>query len=79
MTRCHITNRQTNLRYPIHGLDRLKAHYDCPFGTIVSEWDTRNRKRKWKVTVPNETCATAVMPYTNEIRQLAPGSHEIRF
>ncbi len=65
--------------HPIQGLDRLKAHYDCPFGTIVSEWDTRNGKRKWKITVPRETRATAVLPYTNEVRQLAAGSHEIRF
>jgi len=61
--------------HPISGLDWVRAHYDCPHGKIVSNWQFSQGKFEWNVAVPQGTSATAVLPFTRQSQVLKPGEH----
>ncbi len=44
------------------GLDRIKASYDSPYGTISSAWEIRDGRLEWDIEVPANTTATVRVP-----------------
>ena len=42
-----------------------KAHHDCPYGRIVSQWKTENGQLTMNVTIPANTTATVYVPATD--------------
>ena len=47
---------------PVGDLTWVKAHYDGPYGRIVSEWRKENGAFQWDVTVPPNSTATIYVP-----------------
>ena len=52
-------------------LSRVKAHFDSPYGRIVSDGKIEGNQLTMDVTIPANTTATVVVPGKNG------GSHEI--
>lgn len=63
--------------HPVDGLDWVRAHHDCAFGRIASEWKLSEGSFDWKILVPPGTRATACLPYTQQIRGFEPGEYRI--
>ena len=40
----------------------VKAHYDCPYGRIVSNWKREKSRLKMEVTIPANTTAEVFVP-----------------
>jgi alpha-L-rhamnosidase len=60
----------------IGDLKWVKAHYDSPYGRIVSEWESRRDTFTWKITVPPNTSATVYVPTTN-VASVKEGGHPL--
>jgi len=56
--------------HPMPGLDHVHAHYDCPYGRILSEWRTHGDRFVWSVEVPGGTAAHIVLPRSGATRRL---------
>ena len=56
------------------GLGWVKASYDCPYGTIRSEWKKQDGGVEWNITVPPNTSAMAKFP-DGTTKQLESGRH----
>ena len=54
----------------------VKAHYDSPYGRIVSEWESRRGTFTWKITVPPNTSATVYVP-TSNVASVKEGGHPL--
>jgi len=52
----------------------VKAHYDSPYGRILSHWRKENGKFILNVTVPANSTATVVLP-DGSSHQVDPGAH----
>jgi alpha-L-rhamnosidase len=61
--------------YPIPGLEWACAKYNSPHGQIVSDWLLTNRVFEWKVTIPQNSNATATLPFSGSVKKLGPGTH----
>ena len=61
--------------HPIPGLAWVRARHASPQGRIISEWRCENQHFEWNVTIPQESAATATMPYSQRVRELGPGSN----
>ncbi|AWW30564.1 alpha-rhamnosidase [Echinicola strongylocentroti] len=48
----------------VEGLDRVKASFDSPYGTIGSHWERKGDQVIWKVQVPVNTTARVMLPPT---------------
>jgi len=55
----------------------VKAHYDSPYGRIVSHWRRDGRTVTMDVTVPGNTTATVVTP-DGESHDAGPGRHQFK-
>ena len=55
----------------------VKAHYDSPYGRIVSHWKRSGRKVTMDVTVPANSTATVVTP-DGKRHQAGPGKHQFK-
>ena len=62
---------------PISGLKWVKAYHDSPPGRIVSHWEIKNDRFEWTVTVPANTRATAMLPFSGRSRLLQPGRYDL--
>jgi alpha-L-rhamnosidase len=63
--------------HPIPGLSFVRVHHDSPRGRIVSDWRMEKGRFMWSVAVPPNATATAILPYTREVRTLASGTHQL--
>lgn len=54
----------------------VRAHYDSPYGRIVSEWKSEGGAFTWKITVPPNTTATVHVP-TNDTGAVMEGGHPL--
>jgi alpha-L-rhamnosidase len=63
--------------HPITGLEWVCAKYNSPHGQIVSDWRFTNNVLEWKVTIPQNSNATASLPFSGSVKKLGPGSHEL--
>ena len=55
----------------VGGLTWVKAHFDSPYGRIVSDWKIEDNQLTMDVTVPANTSATIMVPGKNG------GTHEV--
>jgi hypothetical protein len=55
----------------------VKAHYDSPYGRIVSHWKRSGRNVTMDVAVPANTTATIVTP-DGKRHQAGPGKHQFK-
>jgi alpha-L-rhamnosidase len=55
----------------VGGLTWVKAHFDSPYGRIVSDWKIEDNQLTMDVTVPANTSATIIVPGKNG------GTHEV--
>ena len=53
----------------------VKAHYDSPYGRIVSHWRRNGREITMDVVVPANTTATIFVPGGGR-HEVAPGKHQ---
>jgi alpha-L-rhamnosidase len=63
--------------HPTPGLSCVRAHYDCPYGRIVSSWRFGEGTFEWNVGVPEGTQATIILPFSDRTQRLEPGTYEI--
>lgn len=55
----------------------VKAHHDCLYGRIVSNWNLDERETLvWKITIPPNTMATVVLPTVDE-RAITEGGRPV--
>jgi alpha-L-rhamnosidase len=54
------------------------AHYDCPYGKIVSNWKLTGNILHLETTIPSNTTATIILPYKNheESKEVGPGHYQ---
>jgi alpha-L-rhamnosidase len=60
------------------GLDSLSAEHECPFGKIVSGWQTKNGRLIYTATIPPNTTAELLLDVHGHMRKigsLKPGTH----
>jgi alpha-L-rhamnosidase len=65
-----IRQRDTSIAYkhieikpePVIGVDKGKASFESPYGTIYSEWDHQYSWRVFSITIPANTTATIYLP-----------------
>lgn len=55
-------------------LSWVKAHYDSPYGRIISHWKREGRKVTMDVAVPGNTTATVITPDGRQ-HEAGPGKH----
>jgi alpha-L-rhamnosidase len=55
----------------------VKAHYDSPYGRIVSHWKRSGRSVTMDVAIPANTTATVVTP-DGKRHQAGPGKHQFK-
>jgi alpha-L-rhamnosidase len=59
------------------GLTWVEAHYQCPYGRIVSNWRRRGNVLIMKVVIPPNTTATIILPKKgqDESKAVGPGRY----
>ncbi len=58
----------------------VKAHYDSPYGRIISNWKRDGGKFAMDITIPANTTATVVVPGKDGgPREVGPGRHQFLF
>ena len=61
----------------VGGLTWVKAHYDSPYGRIVSNWKRDGKSLTLDVKIPANTTATVFVPGESP-REVTPGTHQFR-
>ena len=57
----------------------VKAHYDSPYGRIVSNWRREGHTVALDVTIPANTTATVYLPGGDgDVRKVGPGRHRFK-
>jgi alpha-L-rhamnosidase len=59
-----------------NGLDHVTASYRSMYGVIKSDWQKKDNKLKWNITVPGNSKATIYVPATSD-RQVLEGGKKI--
>jgi alpha-L-rhamnosidase len=60
------------------GLTAAGAWRDTPYGRAESRWKITRRGLEWRVTVPANTTATALIPGAELVKQVTEGGHPLK-
>ena len=64
----------------VESLTWVNCSYDCPYGTIISNWKIDNNTLVWDIEIPVNTSATVYLPQNGDSHQkmeLTSGTHRL--